>query len=148
MKQEEKNKNILKIKQLQEERVQTYKFFQQKFEDYLDTKFEKVYQYHCQNITKKFKEISENINEIEKEFKKEEEIKSIIRKLQNYERENLKLIIEIQYLKTNFKFKKNNDLLNESEFEFDRNLKEMNLKHTNLIKDINDIISELLQEEI
>ena len=75
-------------------------------------------------------------------------MKNLIRNLQNFERNNLKLNIEIQLLKQDFKFnkKKENDLMNEQEFEFEKNLKEKNLLHTNLIKDINEIISELIQE--
>jgi hypothetical protein len=143
--EKENLEKILKIKQLQEERVKTYQLFEEKFQDYLDTKFEKVYQHHCQLITKKFIEISSNINAIEKEFEKDEEISSLIRTLQSFEKENLKMVIEIQLLRKDFKFNKGNDLMDENEIKFQRDLKEKKLKHTILVENINETISFLLE---
>jgi hypothetical protein len=134
---------------LHEQRVIVYKYFDTKFEEFLQSGYEKIYQTHCVAITKQFQEISENTKSILIEIRKlDTEVADLIQGIQQNEREKLKLTIEIQMLKRDYaKNKKNEELIHgERELAFDKALRLKLVEFNEIVISINDKIMELQSE--
>ncbi|OUM56899.1 hypothetical protein PIROE2DRAFT_18285 [Piromyces sp. E2] len=83
------------VKYLQEQRVMIYKSFEKSYEAYITKMFSaKDYQVSCNMVTKGFKQIMEEIDSIAKKIEDlgNEDVASLIKKLQTLEREKLKSV--------------------------------------------------------
>ncbi|ORX52089.1 hypothetical protein BCR36DRAFT_403871 [Piromyces finnis] len=129
------------VKLLQEQRVMIYKSFEKSYEAYITKMFSaKDYQISCKMVTEGFKQIMEEIDSLAKKIEEDlgnEELASLIKKLQTLEREKLKSTVA-------FQMKSYETLFGQKDLSDDVEKAKENID--NLIEEINEINVEISSE--
>ncbi|KAL0487944.1 hypothetical protein AKO1_015285 [Acrasis kona] len=92
-----------KFVEIQSERISIYKLFESSFKEFLSNPHQKTsiinYQRLCQGVTLSFKEVSDNIREVEDDLTKINPAHAhLIRRIQNHEKEKLQNTVKLQKL--------------------------------------------------
>ncbi|CAM0139538.1 hypothetical protein VKS41_004646 [Umbelopsis sp. WA50703] len=137
--QNEQILNLMKsLNNSQSTRVELYKEFDDAFKDYKNERLPiEQYQSICGIVTDGFQEVSQQIQNVERQLKEtysRTDLADLIRKLQEAERQKLKLTVNLQIWDINS---------SNSDVDYSESISEARTELGNLLESINEILEEI-----